>query len=1023
MAATRLVSGSLREVWQESVPQDGGTTQVIQTGIAASSLTLSRVSAYLIITGLINSPVLDPVLGLANGKLTVSVANLAPAGNAATWTLDITFTHSAQQGGTGLPAPIHIVQGVLATGLPPLAETFTVAKFGGDFVSVAAAVAHIVSLGDAGPTKPYGIQVAPGSYIEPPFTIPSYVSIFGIGLVVLIAANNAAHFITGSFGALLNYVTIFGPTGFGQAAIRYNGISNAPFLVQNVLLAQGYYGILVDPAGPGSIFCTTVLYSGGGAGFNQFIRITGSGSAIIDSVAYSGAMGAAVQGLVVTGPAANASISNSLFSLPGGTDAIFVDDSAVCRMLSCQLTVGTNALHVGPNGNSTLSSRAGFILKGAFTKDILVDSANATVFYSGSASRVKLDIAIGATFSGEIADVTTGSEGETLIGALYVGSRADKTLPLTEYARDSYLTGRTNGGEVTRAAGRVLNVASGYGYINDDVQPLKRTWLAGTVTIAANSTEYVWVDSSGNLQHTVLQPDYADAIILAQAISDATDIIFLTKDDIEIAHLASRLQEFFEDNIGPISVGGAGTSNAGALQINVDNGTFSVGLSERDVTQQLPATFVYWYQTGPGTWLSLPGSTVIDTTQYNDPVLGLQALPGTKYKKDCSFIAVSDDGTEVHVVYGQEIFDTQIAAEQGSFPIAPEPIQHYAMRSGGIVVLSGAIVIASVVDARPRLGQSVTLSGAITDHGGLTGLSDDDHLQYLNVARANVWHFSTPIVGEAHVLGGNTHAHGPGGDGGQVDHTTLANRGIATHAQIDFHIADTANPHATTASQVGAPPTTRNLTAGAGLTGGGDLSADRTFAVGANADGSITVNADDIQVGVLATDVQHGARGGGTQHAVATTAVAGFLAAVDKTKLDTLAANFGANYQATSAIARTTLTGAGSTSYPPAGGATKVTMTTPALPAGTYKVTWSAVIDYSVTNRDLSIRIQNTTDTVTLWESIFRPSNAVERQSVAGEALIVFAGVAKTIAMQFHTANVGDTAGVAFAYLDIVRVS
>lgn len=60
------------------------------------------------------------------------------------------------------------------------------------------------------------------------------------------------------------------------------------------------------------------------------------------------------------------------------------------------------------------------------------------------------------------------------------------------------------------------------------------------------------------------------------------------------------------------------------------------------------------------------------------------------------------------------------------------------------------------------------------------------------------------------------------------------------------------------------------LTAGAGLTGGGDLSADRTFTVGANADGSIVVNANDVQVGVLASDAQHGARGGGTQHSLAT---------------------------------------------------------------------------------------------------------------------------------------------------------
>lgn len=78
----------------------------------------------------------------------------------------------------------------------------------------------------------------------------------------------------------------------------------------------------------------------------------------------------------------------------------------------------------------------------------------------------------------------------------------------------------------------------------------------------------------------------------------------------------------------------------------------------------------------------------------------------------------------------------------------------------------------------------------------------------------------------------------------------------------------------------------RNIIAGAGLTGGGDLTADRTVDAVANADGSIVVNANDIQVGVLATDTQHGVRGGGTQHSEATTSVAGFLSGADKTKLD-----------------------------------------------------------------------------------------------------------------------------------------
>lgn len=90
----------------------------------------------------------------------------------------------------------------------------------------------------------------------------------------------------------------------------------------------------------------------------------------------------------------------------------------------------------------------------------------------------------------------------------------------------------------------------------------------------------------------------------------------------------------------------------------------------------------------------------------------------------------------------------------------------------------------------------------------------------------------------------------------------------------------------------GGVPATRTLTAGQGLTGGGDLSADRQFDVGSPLDGSIQVNADSIQVGVLATDAQHGVRGGGNLHALVTPdpgGDAGFMSPADKLKLDGIA--------------------------------------------------------------------------------------------------------------------------------------
>jgi hypothetical protein len=63
-----------------------------------------------------------------------------------------------------------------------------------------------------------------------------------------------------------------------------------------------------------------------------------------------------------------------------------------------------------------------------------------------------------------------------------------------------------------------------------------------------------------------------------------------------------------------------------------------------------------------------------------------------------------------------------------------------------------------------------------------------------------------------------------------------------------------------------------------------------------NVDGSIALQgtggpaAPSVGVGVLATDAQHGNRGGGALHALATTSVEGFMSAADKTNLDGIVA-------------------------------------------------------------------------------------------------------------------------------------
>ena len=214
---------------------------------------------------------------------------------------------------------------------------------------------------------------------------------------------------------------------------------------------------------------------------------------------------------------------------------------------------------------------------------------------------------------------------------------------------------------------------------------------------------------------------------------------------------------------------------------------------------------------------------------------------------------------------------------------------------------------------RVLFGQTSTPSST-TDHGGTTGLLDDDHIRYMHISAARtvtaVHTFNPSTAGAPFTLGANAQDQLINGlnadllDGAELatiqaeidsdiaTHTALAN---AHHALVT--VTDTTSIDLTLSGQQvsGAvlpggvdhdlllnfvadehvAHSTVTLTAGAGLTGGGDISAGRSFAVGAG-DG-ITVSADSVALttpGTLSVSSANAAAGSHT-HAITSSADVG----------------------------------------------------------------------------------------------------------------------------------------------------
>jgi hypothetical protein len=141
----------------------------------------------------------------------------------------------------------------------------------------------------------------------------------------------------------------------------------------------------------------------------------------------------------------------------------------------------------------------------------------------------------------------------------------------------------------------------------------------------------------------------------------------------------------------------------------------------------------------------------------------------------------------------------------------------------------------------------------VTDHGLLTGLADDDHPQYLTQARGDAL-FLTPAEGNAAYDAAGAATSAVNAHAAAADPHAVYLRIAEILAGANITITDNGNGTITIASSGtgSGVPTTRNLTAGTGLTGGGDLSVDRTFNVGAGT--GIAVAADTVALDTTYAD-------------------------------------------------------------------------------------------------------------------------------------------------------------------------
>ena len=623
-----------------------------------------------------------------------------------------------------------------------IAQEEGVAKSGAHHTSVAQTIGTIL---DAAADKPYMVQVGPGLYHEPPFTIPPYVTVVGSGpyATILQTTDDLAHFVSGSPNAELDNVSIVGPTNAGFSGIDYQGVGLDPFKVFNIEIASGAIGIWCHPATSGIMLCDEAFnYSQGLVGTFMYA----SAAAILRGVicAYrDDANKGNTYGFRCEGPLAQLYLDNCIYKDSAGTYGVYLDHGGVIRLSAMNVSAGTNGLFVGPNagpgGEHSRMECLGGVIRTAVTNHIVVQSAVAEVQFSGTAQASKVT-ALPGTLTASIADPSGGTyTGTVNIGEFYLGDGLGNTVPVKDWLQFTASTGLAEGGEVTRIAGAPnalkLHVAAGEGFISlsGTTGLLEHYWDPIDITLADDSTLWVIVDSAGTVTSTSGTPDPLTSLTLAQAVTRGGAIVFLgIGTETELYQGLVRQQIYRFQGNGPRAVSGiATTAHATPLKLSLDGGSFYIGGNLQTVGVGTAVTFTTWYRnsTAGYPWVAVPGQTLVNDAQYNDVATagGLKAIPGGSKAGHVTYIASTEAGAEYHVVLGSMV---DAAVANLTVPTPPDWLKYAAARSGQVVVNnSGAIL--QINDAR-QFGSAQTMpTSGVTAHALLSGLTvGDDHTQY-----------------------------------------------------------------------------------------------------------------------------------------------------------------------------------------------------------------------------------------------------------------------------------------------------
>lgn len=392
------------------------------------------------------------------------------------------------------------------------------------------------------------------------------------------------------------------------------------------------------------------------------------------------------------------------------------------------------------------------------------------VGFDGTTGKLGKDSGIAAAdVSGHIADIANphGTTDALLTLAGVLGTPTYTTQAALRNTSGS--TGVVSGGVVTDDADGTVTVAAVIGHIratNSDVAAILSYDIAETpITPTDNDITYIYAEYNAGTPQIV-------GTITARTDVNTNNLLATVDRSAAVLHITQR-QEYLGNTSQIVSQrliatnnlsheSGLVTSGVGTRNIAITAGLVWLGLQQIAISafdSSAAGTFFQFHRDGVGGWTDSV-ETQISNTVYDDNSGTPALLTGNRYGVHWVYSAVDDD---VYVVLGRG--DYTLAQARNAEPpgdVPPHIQEHHAAIIAKITVQKDSATFESVESA---FGTKFSAAG-ISSHPDLANITANDHHD------------------EAHTL---------------ESHLAVSTTG----AQLDGHLASTANPHATDIENLG----------------------------------------------------------------------------------------------------------------------------------------------------------------------------------------------------------------------------